>query len=183
MPRLGSLGCSAVLPQVLHRSRAGHPTAGGAWGAVLVACGSVASFPPEFLTHIPARPPPPPARSQQLPSRAPAEQTQGIHAIPTPPPPHTHTQSRVNVHTWCHSCRGPVLGFGCPASAPSSVTAPSFSVGAALLHPQTMRFWVPMLLGHWEAWSVSTVNPELEGSRPRVCLTSPHGVCRAGTAV
>lgn len=105
--------------------------------------------------------------------------------MPSPPhpPTHTHTQSRVNVHTWCHSCRGPVLGFGCPASTPSSVTAPSFSVGAALLHPQTMRFRVPMLLGHWEAWSVSTVNPELEGSRPRVCLTSPHGVCRAGTAV
>ena len=100
---------------------------------------------------------PTPARSQQLPSRAPAEQTQGIHAIPTPPHTHTHTAG------WYHSCRGPVLGFGCPASAPSSVTAPSFPVGAALLHPQTMRFRAPMLLGHWEAWSVSSVNPGLEG--------------------
>ena len=68
----------------------GRPTAGGAWGAAPVACGSVASFPLEFLTHIPARPPPP------LPDHSSSRQGPQLSKprVYTPsPPPHTHTHT------------------------------------------------------------------------------------------
>ena len=121
---------------------------------------------------------PTPARSQQLPSRAPAEQTQGIHAIPTPPP-HTHTQSRVvsflqgtRVGFWLPSLR-PLLSnstqlfCGCCSSPPSDHEVPGTHA------PGTLGGLVSQQCEPW-AGGVFT---------PRACLASPDWVCRAGTAV
>ena len=153
----------------------GRPTAGGAWGAAPVACGSVASFPLEFLTHIPARPPPP------LPDHSSSRQGPQLSKprVYTPSPPPTHTQSRVvsflqgtRVGFWLPSLRpllsnSTQLSCGCCSSPPSDHEVPGTHA------PGTLGGLVSQQCEPW-AGGVFT---------PRACLASPDWVCRAGTAV
>ena len=163
--------CSENAPHVLLGRWGGAPHSRGSLGCRAGLCG-VASFPLEYSPTFQQDNHPP--RSQPLPSRAPAEQTRGVHTVPTPD---RNTQRWVSVRAWVPFLQGTRGGFWLPSLRP-------------LLSNSTQLFWGRRssppsdheLLGHWEAWSVSSVNPGLAGSRPRVCPTSPDGLCRPGTA-